>query len=219
MKIDHDTVNVLKSFSKINPSILIQEGNTLKTISASKTIMAKATVPTKFTNRFAIYSLDQFLANLSLYKDPELKFADKRVDIKDDRRKGHFFYSDENTITKAPEKDIALPSADVSFTLTNADLSEVEKAAGVLQVPEVAVVGDGKTISLIATDSKNPTSNDWSVDIGVTDKVFKAIFKVDNIRIIPGEYEVTISSKGISHFVGKDNEVEYFIAVEQNSQF
>ena len=219
MKIDNDTVNVLKNFSKINQSMVFQEGNVLKTISPTKTIMAKATVPTKFNRRFAIYSLDQFLANISLFKDPNLDFTDKMISISDDKRKAHYFYADESTVTKTPDKEIKLPSADVSFTLTNADLGEVEKAAGVLQVPDIAVVGDGSKISLVATDSKSPTSNDWSIDIGVTDKVFKAYFKVDNIKIIPGEYEVTISSKGISHFVGKDNDVEYFIAVESNSQF
>lgn len=219
MKIDNDTVSVLKNFAKINQSIVFQEGNVLKTISPTKTIMAKATVPTKFNRRFAIYSLDQFLANISLFKDPNLEFTEKLINISDDKRKGHYLYADESTVTKAPEKEISLPTADVTFTLTNADLVEVEKAAGVLQVPEIAVVGDGKNVSLVATDSKSPTTNDWAIVIGKTDKVFKAIFKAENIKIIPGEYEVTISSRGISHFVGKENEVEYFIAVESNSQF
>jgi len=219
MKIDTNTINILKNFSKINPSIVVQEGNVLKTISPSKTIMAKATVPTKFSRRFAIYSLDQFLANISLFKDPNLDFKEKMISISDDKRKSQYFYADESTVTKAPDKEISLPSADVSFTLTNEDLVEVEKAAGVLNAPEIAVVGDGENVSLVATDSKNPTSNEWSIDIGKTDKVFKAIFKVDNVKIIPGEYEVTISSRGISHFVGKDSDVEYFIAVESNSQF
>jgi hypothetical protein len=219
MKIDTNTVNVLKNFSKINPSIVVQEGNVLKTISPTKTIMAKATVPTKFGKRFAIYNLDQFIALLSTFKDPELKFAEKSVAITEDNRKSHFTYADENTVTKAPEKEISLPSVDATFTLTNDHLVAVEKAAGILQVPEIAVVGDGKEVSLVATDSKNPTSNDWAIVIGKTDAVFKAIFKAENIKIIPGEYEVTISGRGISHFVGKDNEVEYFIAVESNSQF
>jgi len=219
MKIDTNTVNVLKNFSKINPSIVVQEGNVLKTISPTKTIMAKATVPTKFGQRFAVYNLDQFIALLSTFRDPELKFSDKSVAITEDNRKSHFTYADESTVTKAPEKEISLPSVDATFTLKNEDLIAVEKAAGVLQLPEIAVVGDGKTVSLVATDSKNPTSNDWSVGIGQTDKVFKAVFKAENIKIIPGTYEVTISARGISHFVGVDTEVEYFIAVESNSQF
>ena len=219
MKIDNDTVSVLKSFAKINQSMVFQEGNVLKTISPSKTIMAKATVPTKFGRRFAVYSLDEFLANISLYKDPEMDFTEKQVNFTDGKRKGHYLYTNEDNVTKAPDKEIKLPTADVSVTLKNEDLVEVEKAAGVLSLPEIAVVGDGKNVSLVALDSKNPTCNEFDIVIGQSDKIFKAIFKAENIKIIPGEYEVTISSKGISHFVGKDIDVEYFIAVESNSQF
>jgi hypothetical protein len=217
MKIDTNTVNILKNFAKINPSIIFAEGNTLKTISTNKTIMARATVPTTFDRKFAIYNLDQFIANLSLFVDPELNFKEKYVEIKNENRKGNFFYADENSITKTPEKEIVLPSVDVSFTLTNVDLRDVEKAAGVLQLPEIVVSGDGVNIYLQAADSKNPTGNIYSVVIGTTDKTFKAIFKFENIKIVPGDYKVDISSRGISHFRG--NEVEYWIAVESTSTF
>jgi hypothetical protein len=217
MKIDTNTVNVLKNFAKINPSIVVQEGNVLKTISPTKTIMAKAEVKTEFPQRFAIYNLDQFIALYSTFKDPNLKFTDKSVTFTEDNRKSHFTYADESTVTKAPEKEINLPSIDVTFKLTDKDLRDVEKAGGILGLPEIAVVGDGKTVSLQATDSKNPTSNDYDIQIGDTDKVFKAVFKAENIKIIPGDYEVSISSKGISHFAG--TEVEYYIAVESSSTF
>lgn len=217
MKIDTDTINVLKNFAKINPSIVVQEGNVLKTISPTKTIMAKAKVKTDFGKRFAIYNLDRFISIVSTFTDPEFKFGEKSVDISDNNKKQHYVYADENTVTKAPEKEINLPSVDVSFTLTNDDLRDVEKAAGILALPEIAVVGDGKNISLQAVDTKNPTGDVYSIVIGKTDKAFKAIFKAENIKIIPGEYEVNISSKGISHFSGEG--VEYFIAVEQSSVF
>lgn len=217
MKIDTDTINVLKNFAKINPSIVVQEGNVLKTISPTKTIMAKAKVKTDFGKRFAIYNLDRFISIVSTFTDPEFKFGEKSVDISDNNKKQHYVYADENTVTKAPEKEINLPSVDVSFTLTNDDLRDVEKAAGILALPEIAVVGDGKNISLQAVDTKNPTGDVYSIVIGKTDKAFKAIFKAENIKIIPGEYEVNISSKGISHFSGEG--VEYFIAVESNSTF
>lgn len=217
MKIDTNTVNVLKNFAKINPSIVVQEGNVLKTISPSKTIMAKAKVGTEFTKRFAIYKLDEFIALLSTFTDPNLRFEDKLVYISEDRRTSHYTYADESTVTKAPDREINLPSVDVTFTLKETDLREVEKAAGILSLPEIAVVGDGSKVSLVATDSKNPSSKDFTIEIGDTDKAFKAIFKSENIKIIPGDYEVSISSKGISHFSGSD--VEYFIAVEQNSTF
>ena len=217
MKIDTNTINVLKNFSKINPSILIQEGNTLKTISTSKTIMAKATVSTEFGKRFAIYNLDRFISTLSLFGDPELKFNDSFVDIVEGGKKTHYRYADENTITKAPDKEINLPSIDVSFKLTDENLKDVFRAAGVLGLPEIVVAGDGNTIFLQAADSKNIAGDVYSIVIGETTKTFKAIFKSENIKIIPGEYEVSISSRGISHFSGK--EAEYWIAVEQTSTF
>lgn len=217
MKIDVDTVNVLKNFAKINPSIVVQEGNILKTMSPGKTIMAKAKVKTDFARRFAIYNLDRFISTLSLFVDPELKFGDRSVDISDNARKTHYVYADENTVTKAPDREIVLPSVDVTFRLTNDVLRDVEKAAGVLGLPEIVVIGDGNNIKLQAEDTKNPSGDVYSVVIGTSDKVFKAIFKAENIKIIPGDYDVSISSKGISHFVHED--VEYFIAVEQNSTF
>jgi len=217
MKISTNTVNVLKNFAKINPSILIQEGNTLKTISPSKTIMAKANVDTNFSNKFAIYNLDRFLSTMSLFNDPDLTFGDKSVSISEGERKTEYVYSEEATVTKAPEKEINLPSVDVTFTLTNEHLKDVEKAAGVLGLPEILVVGDGSTVYLQAADSKAPNGDVYSIKIGETNKTFKAIFKAENIKIIPGEYEVSISSRGISHFSGK--EAEYWIAVEQSSSF
>lgn len=217
MKISTNTVNVLKNFAKINPSILIQEGNTLKTMSPSKTIMAKATVDTDFPKRFAIYNLDRFISTASLFNDPNFDFGEKTVTIKEGDKKTDYVYADENTITKAPEKEINLPSVDVTITLTNDHLKEVEKAAGVLGLPEILIVGDGKNVHLQAADSKNPSGDVYSVKIGDTTKSFKAIFKSENIKIIPGDYEVTISSRGISNFKGK--EAEYWIAVEQSSSF
>jgi hypothetical protein len=217
MKIDTDTVNVLKNFSKINPSIVVQEGNTLKTISPTKTIMAKAKVKTDFGQRFAIYNLDRFISIVSTFTDPDFKFGDKSVNIYDRNKKINYTYADESTVLKAPEKDINLPSVDVVFTLTNENLRDVEKAAGILGLPEIAVVGDGENLMLQATDSKNPSGDVFSITVGETDKVFRAIFKTENIKIIPGSYEVSISSKGISHFSGDD--VEYYIAVESSSTF
>lgn len=217
MKIDASTLSILKNFAKINPSILIQEGNLLKTISTNKTIMAKATVSTNFPKRCAIYNLDKFLSTLSLYNEPELEFQERQISFSDNVRNGNCPYADESTITKAPDKELTLPSIDATFRLTNANLKDIERALGVLGVPEIVVVGDGVNISIQATDTKNPTSDVFSIVIGSTDKTFKVIFKSENIKIIPGDYDVSISSRGISKFVG--NEAEYWIAVESTSTF
>jgi hypothetical protein len=217
MKIDATTTAVLKNFAKINPSILIQEGNVLKTMSTNKTIMAKATVTTTFPKRCAIYNLDKFLSSFSLYNDPELDFDEKMVRFSDATRSGHCTYADESTITKAPEKELTLPSVDASFKLTNDNLKDIERALGILGVPEIVVVGNGTDILIQAADTKNPSGDTYSIKIGTTDKIFKAIFKSENIKIIPGDYDVDISARGISRFQGK--EAEYWIAVESTSTF
>ena len=217
MKIDNETIVVLKNFARINQSILVNPGNELKTISPIKTIVAKAKVSTKFNNKFAIYNLDRFISVLSLFKDPNLTFNDKNVTISDGRRSVNYTYCDEGVITKAPDKDITLPSNDVSFDLTNEDLQDVLKALSVLGLPNIVVSGNGEDILLQAVDVSNPTADTHSIKIGSTDKKFKAIFKAENIRIIPDTYKVSISSKGISHFKG--TVAEYYIAIEQNSTF
>lgn len=217
MKISTNTINVLKNFAKINPSIVIPNGNIVKTISPSKTIMAKAVVDTDFPQTFAIYSLDRFISTMSLFSDPDMTFNESFVGINDGNKATHYTYADPSTISKAPEKELNLPSVDATFTLENESLRDVEKAAGVLGLPEIAVVGESGKIYLRAIDSKNPSGDVYSIEIGEGDKDFTAIFKSENIKIIPDTYEVTISSRGISHFSGP--QVEYWIAVEQSSKF
>lgn len=217
MKISINTVNVLKNFAKINPSIVIPEGNTLKTISPSKTIMAKAVVDTEFPKRFAIYNLDRFISVLSLFNDPDLSFDENSVKIRGNGKTTQYVYAEESTITKAPDKNLDLPSIDASFTLRYENLKDVEKASSVLGLPEIAVVGEGGKIYLQAIDSKNPSGDVYSVEIGEGNNSFTAIFKSENIKIITDGYKVSICSLGISHFVG--SHAEYWIAVEQNSSF
>ena len=217
MKISTNTLNVLKNFAKINPSIVVNQGNVLKTISPSKTIMAKATVETTFDKKFAIYNLDRFISTVSLFNDPELKFGDRSVEIYDGIKKSQYTYADESTITQAPDRQITLPSVDVSFRLAYENLKDVEKAAGVLGLPEIVVFGDGTNVFLQAADTKNPSGDVYSINIGETDKTFRAIFKFENIKILPQDYDVTISAKGISNFSAENT--EYWIAVEQSSTF
>lgn len=219
MKLDPKTMNVLKNFSTVNPSILIKEGNTLATISPSKTILAKAKVPDNFTKRFAIYELSKFIGSVSLVDNAELTFGDNSVKISDGNgTELNYTYADESTIKVPPEKELKLPSVDVNFDFTDASFREVIKAAGVLSLPEIAAVGEGGNVYLQAIDSKNPSNNTFKIKVGKTDKTFRAIFKTENIiKILSGDYKVEISSKGISHFVGTD--AEYWISVESNSTF
>jgi len=217
MKIDANTITVLKNFATINPSIVIKEGNILETISSTKTIKAKAKVPTDFPRRFAIYNLSRFISTLSLFDEPNIDFGETALTFSDGFKSVQLTYSDESTIIKVPEKNLKLPSVDVSVTLTNDNLKAVEKALGVLSVPEIIFSGRNGKVYLEAADSKNPSGDFYSIEIGEASNNFRAIFKSENIKILPGDYTVDISSKGISMF--HNNEVEYFIAVESTSSF
>jgi len=218
MNIDAQTLVVLKNFSTINPSLVFKPGNVIKTVSGNKTVMAKATVPTSFPKECGIYNLNRFISALSLFDKADLGFEKDWVSIGDGKRSSKYVYAALETIKNSPpEKDIVLPSIEASFTLTNDALSAVQKAAGIFDLDEYHVVGAEGKLLLQANTSKNPTGDVFTVELGDTDKTFKAIFLSTNISFIPGDYEVSISSKGIAHFAGV--EVEYWVAVEANSVF
>lgn len=217
MKLNAKTLTILKNFSSINQSILIRPGNVLRTMTATKTVIAKASVPDSFDREFAIYNVPQFMNCMSMFSDPDLSFNDTHITITDNKRSFKYFYSDADNIVKPPNKELQLPSVDASFRLTAKDLQDTIKAMNILNLPELAVVGDGETITLQAVDVKNSSSSNFSVEVGETQNAFRVIFKADNMKMITGDYDVRISSKGISHFSSAD--VEYFVAIEHTSTF
>lgn len=217
MKLEAKTLKVLKNFNDINKSILFREGNVLTTISPTKTIFAKAVVDNSFDRKFAIYDLGKFLSVHSMFADPEITLEDRQLVVSKDKNKIKYTYADPAAIVAAPDKQLKLPSLDVQFTLTQEMFSSVVKAMSILSLPEMAIVGDGSKLELQALDSKNPSGDTFSVELGETDKNFKVLFKGENLKILPGTYEVSVSSKFISQF--KSDEVEYFIAVEADSKF
>ena len=217
MKLDAKTLRILKNFNDINKSILIKEGSTLATMSPTKTVFAKATVVETFNRTFGIYDLGKFLSVLSLFQDPEITLEENQLVISKDKNKVKYTYVDPKLIVTPPEKTIKLPSVDVQFTLSQDTYAAVVKAMSVLALPELAVVGESGQLVLRALDSKNPSGDTYDVEIGETDKDFTVIFKADNLKILPGNYNVSVSSKLISHFAGEG--IEYFIAVDAGSKF
>lgn len=219
MKLNVKTIEILKNFYSINPSIVVKEGNVLTTISTAKTIVAKATVSDAFEKRFAMYDLGYLINTVTSFEKPELTFSDTHVTINAEGTtyKTRLTYADESGIKVPPEKPISLPTIDASCVVNTELLRAVQRQLSVLNLAEIALVGDGSNIYLQAIDSKNPSANEFSVVVGSTDKTFRAIFKAENIKILPGEYQIDICSKGISHFKGKD--IEYWIAVESNSTY
>lgn len=218
MKLDTKTVNVLRNFSTINPSMLFCEGNTLKTISPTKTVMAKANIETTIGKKFALYNLGKLLSTLSFYENPDIVLNEQNLVISNGNGSSTTLaYADEATIKTPPNRDITLPSIDAEFKISSNALNNILKMLGTLGLPEIAITGDGVNLFVSALDSKNTNSEHHTEKVGETDKVFRAIFKAENIKLIPGDYDVSVSSKGISHFRGV--EAEYWIAVEQNSTF
>lgn len=217
MKLEQKTIQVLKNFSTINPSLQFKAGSTLNTVSPTKTIMAKARITEQIPNTFAIYDLSKFLGVLSLFESPELNIGERSMEIVGGQQKVSYTFADPKLIVTPNDKEVVMPECEIEFRLTSDDLSKVLKAMGVLQLPEIAITGDGQSMYIEAIDSRNPTSDTYKVRLADTELTFKMIFKSENIKIMSGEYDVRISSRGIAHFKGA--EVEYWVATEASSTF
>ena len=220
MKLSDNTLNILKNFAGINNSILVKQGTQLRTMSVAKNILAEAQIGEEFPRDFAIYDLNQFLNGLGLHQDPEMDFTpDSFLSIREGKRRVKYFYADPNVIISPPDKEITLPSEDVHFQLESTSLDKLLKAAAVYQLPDLSAVGGDGVVKLVVRDKKNDTSNEFAVVVGETDKVFSFNFKVENIKIIPGAYDVVVSSKLLSRFTNSQHDLKYYIALEPDSTF
>jgi len=220
MKLSDKTLSLLKNFSGINQSILFKEGDKLRTISVMKNILAEATITETFPKDFGIYDLNQFLNGLNLHQTPELDFEnDKYVIIREGKSRSKYFFADPSVIVTPPDKEILLPSEDVCFELNTQQLDKLLKAAAIYQLPDLSAVGEAGVVKLLVRDKKNDTSNEYSIVVGETDSIFTFNFKVENIKILPGAYEVVISQKLLSQFTSTDRDLKYYIAMEPDSTF
>ena len=220
MKLSDKTLSVLKNFSSINQSILFKEGNKLRTISVMKNILAEATVAEDFPKDFGIYDLNQFLNGMSLHQTPDLDFAnDGYVTIREGKMRSKYFFADPNVIVTPPDKEIKLPSEDICFELSTDQLDKLLKAAAVYQLPDISAVGESGVIKLVVRDKKNDTSNTFAVVVGETGNDFCFNFKVENIKVLPGTYEVVVSQKLLSRFSSKNHDLTYYIALEPDSTY
>jgi len=220
MKLSDKTISVLKNFSSINQSILFKEGSKLRTISLMKNILAEATVTEEFAKDFGIYDLNQFLNGLSVHQSPELDFTNEGyVMIREGDSRSKYFFADPNVIVTPPEKDITLPSEDVCFELSTAVLEKLLKAAAVYQVPDLSAIGENGVVKLVIRDKKNDTSHGHEEIVGETDATFSFNFKIENIKVLPGTYDVVVSQKLLSRFTSKNHDLTYYIALEPDSTF
>ena len=218
MKLSENTINILKNYAVINPSLLVKPGNVLSTVSPVKSIFAKATVEENFPLQFAIYELSKFLGVVSLFNEPELDFGEKQMTIISGSQSLNYTYADPSMIVTPPEKDINFPEPDIEFNITQEELQKVVRATGVLQLPDIAVIGDGSTLKMSSTNSKNPTTDVFNIKVGETAKTFNMIFKAENIiKLLSANYNVKISSRGLALFTA--DTIRYYVATEANSSF
>jgi hypothetical protein len=217
MKLSKETTEILKNFAAINPSLVFQAGTVQKTVSPQKTVLAKANFSEDFGKEFAIYDLSQFISSISMMENPDLKFSDDSVVISNGRARTTIRFAKADLISSPPSKEIALPSAEISFTLEASALQSALRAAGVLGLPELALVGRSGKAYLAALDSKNEGSNSFEYEVGDANANYRMVFKIDNLKILSRDYEVRVSAKGISHFKSKAGDVEYWIATEQTA--
>ena len=217
MKLSKDTLALFKNFAGINSNLLLKAGNQLATISAQKNVMSDATVAETFPD-FGIYDLNEFLGAMSLFEDPELEFSDKYVTISEGGNSIKYFAADASVLT-APQKAITFPESDIDFTMTTAMLNMIHKTASVLRAADVSVVGDGSNMTIQVGDKKNATGNSYSATVGATDKTFRVNLKVENLKMLPGDYQVSVSSKKISRFQSASSDLVYYVAVEADSTF
>lgn len=217
MKFSERTLTILKSFAAINKSIVLKPGKVLRTITPEKNFIAIANIEDQFPSEAVIYDLSRFLSMLSLYQNPEIDFYDKYFIISEGKIKTKYVFADISMVHAAPEKEIVIPSADVSVKVNWADLQSVLKAAGVLQFSEIAFIGEDGKCYLRAIDNDNKSSDAFGVEIGDTNDTFTLILKTDYLKLLPQDYEVTLCAKGVSLFKGAD--VSYYVGVDSRSTY
>lgn len=215
MKFSERTINILKNFATINQSVVLKPGKQLKTISPQKTIVAIANIEDEIPAEACIYDMSRFLSTYALFGAPDIQIGTNHFVISQGKTSNKYYFADKSMVITPPDKEIDVPSADVQVDIEWADLQSVIKASGVLQLPEIAFDGDGEICSLKAIDSNSTTADSFGVELGATTDKFRLIIKTENLKLMPQNYKVTLSSKGISKFEGSD--VTYFVAIESKS--
>ena len=216
MNLKKQTIEVLRNFNGINQGILFREGNTIRTMSVMRTIFASAVVEDVFPKEFAIYDLGEFLSTISLFENPDIQFKDEYFIVAEGTSKVKYFYSNPNVVVSAPEKQVAMPTPDITFNLAKSQIDQLLKASAVMKLKDFAVTDCG-----VKVFNRNSVGNQYTIDLEMEtngNKGFEYTIKVDNLKFIPSDYAVAISSKGISQFKStacKDvPELEYFVALD-----
>lgn len=215
------TLSILKNFAALNSNILVKPGNTIRTITPSKNGMAEAIVEEKFDVEFGIWDLSKFLGVVSLFSSPKFEFKDKSVVIHGGNgSRVTYFYSEPKLLT-VPTKNVNMPEISVKVDITEKMFSELQKASAVLQLPDLSIVSEDDNIVAVVSDLQDPTTNNYKVELGKndTDAEFSLNFKMENIKILPGDYTVEFSKNIVGQFTHDTLDLKYWFAMESNSKY
>ena len=219
MNISNETLDILRNFSSINSGITVKAGNELVTVSAMKNIFAKAVVDESFEKDHSIYDLCESLGAVSLFDRPNFDFNAEKVTVSEGDNSVTYYYADPQMVI-SPTKEITMPEPEVSFDLDKDVLDSLLKASSVLSLPDMVLSSDGQSVVLTVKDKKNSTSNVFSKTVAQGNgSTFEMFLRMENMKMIPGDYTVFVSSKGIAHFTNRNVAVEYFIALEPDSTY
>jgi hypothetical protein len=218
MKFSKETLAVLKNYSSINSNILLKEGKELSTISPEKSTVSRVSISEEFPQEFGIYDLGEFLGLLSLFEDPEITFNGKYVTISQGKNSIKYYAADESVLVYV-KKFPKLEAPEIEFKIEAANLASISKTASVLKTNDVAFIGDGSTIKVVVGDKKNPTANNYELEIGETDKTFKVYLNTDNLKLIPNDFKVGIVNRRLAEFTTEASDLTYYIAIEAESTF
>jgi len=224
MKLNENTVNVLRNFSSIQPNLVVVKGNVIKTMAEAKNILATAELDQSFDKDFGIYDLNEFLNVITLVKNPDLQFGKDSVEVNGESGLSavHYNYADTNILT-APKSNVTAPEFELSFKLSEDNLNNIRRASSVLAHDKMTITPNGGSVRITVTDKDNATSNSYHIDVPVIgnqpEEDYCFIMNIDNLKLISGEYEVNLSSRLLSQFVNKNAKVSYFIALEKSSTF
>ena len=218
MKLSKETLNLIKNYASINGNLLLKPGKKLATIHIQNKIFSSATIAEDFPVQFPIYDVNEFLSVLSLFENPDIDFTDKYLTIKEGNSALKFFAASIDNMKLPPDKDVNFADIVAEFDLSSALLTTIPRTAGVLKVDGIALVGDGTNLSVVITDKKNATSNSYSTTVGTTTSVFRVNVAVENIKMLPGNYKVSIGKKGLK-FQLENSDLVYYVAIELDSTF
>jgi hypothetical protein len=224
MKLSKETLKILKNFSSLNSNLLVKGGNIINTITPAKNVVAIATLKEDFPVEFGIWDMGKFLGTISLFEEPEFTFDEKFVTISGKGGgKVSYFYSEPSLLTTL-KKEIKMPEVAIDFNFTEKNFNDILKSASVLQLPDLCIRSNSKdgTIELVVMDKKSSTTNSYTVVVGDNpnpNDTFEFYYKIENLRLLPGDYKVSVCKNVVSRFVHNNCDLEYYVALEMDSKY